>query len=289
MIFAPASHLLRTASGVCCRSQRDLAAGRQPIHGADRDHRAVERGASRGVRRRSGSVNARGDGVVDVEHVSEVLRPWRQARSSRPSRVRPRPRLAPGCVPVARDAVRDHAPLAPVSVFLALPPSAWVASNALAFAVRDAFPVSPGHTLVVTRRVVPDWFSASEAERAAVIELVERVKRDLDGATPRPDGYNVGFNAGEAAGQTVMHLHVHVIHRHRGDVPDPRGKCACPRHSVTKSRGIMRPRRARRSRRASTSSSATPNAWTRKERARRRRPRSFERRRQGALSCLRDR
>jgi len=94
-----------------------------------------------------------------------------------------------------------------VSVFLALPPSAWAASNALAFAVRDAFPVSPGHTLVVTRRVVPDWFSASEAERAAVMELVERVKRDLDGATPRPDGYNVGFNAGEAAGQTVMHLH----------------------------------------------------------------------------------
>ena len=110
-----------------------------------------------------------------------------------------------------------------MSVFLALPPSAWVASNALAFAVRDAFPVSPGRTLVVTRRVVPDWFSASEAERAAVMELVERVKRDLDGATPRPDGYNVGFNAGEAAGQTVRHLHVHVIPRYRGDVPDPRG------------------------------------------------------------------
>jgi diadenosine tetraphosphate (Ap4A) HIT family hydrolase len=55
------------------------------------------------------------------------------------------------------------------------------------------------------------------------MELVERVKRDLDGATPRPDGYNVGFNAGEAAGQTVMHLHVHVIPRYRGDVTDPRG------------------------------------------------------------------
>jgi diadenosine tetraphosphate (Ap4A) HIT family hydrolase len=115
-----------------------------------------------------------------------------------------------------------------VSVFLALPPSARVASNALAFAVRDAFPVSPGHTLVVTRRVVADWFSASEAERAAVMELVERVKRDLDGAIPRPDGYNVGFNAGEAAGPTVMHLHVHVIPRYRGDVPDPLwGSAAC--------------------------------------------------------------
>ena len=114
-----------------------------------------------------------------------------------------------------------HSP--PVSPFLALPPSTWIASNALAFAIRDAHPVSPGHTLVITRRLVSDWFAATDDERAAVTELVERVKRDLDGATPRPDGYNVGFNAGEAAGQTVMHLHVHVIPRYRGDVPDPRG------------------------------------------------------------------
>jgi diadenosine tetraphosphate (Ap4A) HIT family hydrolase len=49
------------------------------------------------------------------------------------------------------------------------------------------------------------------------------VRRELDGATPRPDGYKVGFNAGEAAGQTVMHLRMHVIPRYRGDVPDPRG------------------------------------------------------------------
>jgi diadenosine tetraphosphate (Ap4A) HIT family hydrolase len=76
------------------------------------------------------------------------------------------------------------------SPFLELPESAWVASNALAFAIRDRFPVSPGHTLVIPRR---------------------------------PDGYNVGFNAGEAAGQTVMHLHLHVIPRYRGDMEDPRG------------------------------------------------------------------
>jgi diadenosine tetraphosphate (Ap4A) HIT family hydrolase len=82
--------------------------------------------------------------------------------------------------------------------------------------------VSPGHTLVVTRRVVGDWFAATDGERAALLALVERVKTDLDEAL-RPDGYNVGFNAGRAAGQTVMHLHVHVIPRFEGDMDDPRG------------------------------------------------------------------
>jgi diadenosine tetraphosphate (Ap4A) HIT family hydrolase len=107
--------------------------------------------------------------------------------------------------------------------FTTVPPSDWVASNALAFAIRDAYPVSPGHTLVVTRRVVPDWFAATDEERRAVMELVGEVKRLLDRGVPRPDGYNVGFNAGSAAGQTVPHLHVHVIPRYAGDMDDPRG------------------------------------------------------------------
>jgi diadenosine tetraphosphate (Ap4A) HIT family hydrolase len=83
--------------------------------------------------------------------------------------------------------------------------------------------VTPGHTLVVPRRDVATWFDATRAEQLAMLELVDEVKRALDAGTPRPDGYNVGFNAGEAAGQTVMHLHVHVIPRFRGDVEDPRG------------------------------------------------------------------
>ncbi|WP_437316326.1 DEAD/DEAH box helicase family protein [Sorangium sp. So ce385] len=108
------------------------------------------------------------------------------------------------------------------SPFLEAPESAWVASNALAFALRDRFPVSPGHTLVIPRRLVPTWFDATAEERAAIFELVDTVKRHLD-AELHPDGYNVGINAGEAAGQTVMHLHVHVIPRFCGDVDDPRG------------------------------------------------------------------
>ncbi|MEZ4300814.1 MAG: DEAD/DEAH box helicase family protein [Polyangiaceae bacterium] len=108
------------------------------------------------------------------------------------------------------------------SPFLAAPESSWVASNDLAFALLDAFPVSRGHTLVIPRRLIATWFDATPEERAAIFALVDDVKRRLDSEL-RPDGYNIGINAGEAAGQTVMHLHVHVIPRFRGDVEDPRG------------------------------------------------------------------
>ena len=106
--------------------------------------------------------------------------------------------------------------------FCASSPLTLVAENRLAFAFRDRFPVSPGHTLIVTRRHVPDFFGCTAEERAALLDLVDRVKADLDREL-RPDAYNVGFNAGEAAGQTVMHVHVHVIPRFHGDVEDPRG------------------------------------------------------------------
>jgi diadenosine tetraphosphate (Ap4A) HIT family hydrolase len=109
-----------------------------------------------------------------------------------------------------------------VSLFLEIPSDRWVASNELAFAVRDAFPVSAGHTLIVPRRVVATWFDASAEEKIAIMALVDVVKRALDREL-HPDGYNVGFNAGAAAGQTVMHLHVHVIPRFLGDMDDPSG------------------------------------------------------------------
>lgn len=108
------------------------------------------------------------------------------------------------------------------SPFLQMPPSDWVASNDLAFAIRDRYPVSRGHTLIVPRREVATWFDATVDEQHAIMALVDHIKRALDDEL-RPDGYNVGFNAGEAAGQTVMHLHVHLIPRYRGDVADPRG------------------------------------------------------------------
>ena len=109
-----------------------------------------------------------------------------------------------------------------VSPFASVPPDRWVAQNGLAFALRDRHPVSPGHTLVITRRMIATWWEATAVEQSAVMDLVADVKRQLDDEFA-PHGYNVGFNTGDAAGQTVAHLHVHVIPRYHGDVADPRG------------------------------------------------------------------
>jgi len=89
-------------------------------------------------------------------------------------------------------------------------------------ALWDAFPVSEGHLLIVPRRHVPTWFDATAEERAALTAGIDR-GRDLIASRHRPDGFNIGINVGEAAGQTVFHLHVHLIPRYSGDVPDPRG------------------------------------------------------------------
>src|SRR5262245_10082232 len=91
-----------------------------------------------------------------------------------------------------------------------------------AVALPDAFPVAPGHTLVVPRRHVASLFDLPDEDQAAVWRLVARV-RALLVAELSPDGFNVGLNDGEAAGHTVMHAHAHVIPRRRGDVADPRG------------------------------------------------------------------
>ena len=91
-----------------------------------------------------------------------------------------------------------------------------------ALAIRDAFPVSPGHTLIVPRRHIASAVEATSEEFAAIWSLLAEVRahtvREL-----KPDGFNVGINDGRAAGQTVMHLHVHLIPRFAGDCSDPRG------------------------------------------------------------------
>lgn len=124
-------------------------------------------------------------------------------------------RLKLGSKAPAEDAV-------PQSPFEKIPKSEWVLSNELAFAIFDGYPVSKGHLLVIPKRVVPDWFAASPKEQDAILALVDEAKAMLD-AKLAPDGYNIGMNCGAAAGQTVMHLHVHLIPRYEGDMKDPRG------------------------------------------------------------------
>jgi superfamily II DNA or RNA helicase/diadenosine tetraphosphate (Ap4A) HIT family hydrolase len=106
--------------------------------------------------------------------------------------------------------------------FCEVPEARVVWSDELVVAIRDVHPVSPGHTLLVPRRHVATWFDASEAEQRSIWRAAAAIKEALD-ADSRPDGYNVGINVGAAAGQTVMHLHVHVIPRYVGDMDDPRG------------------------------------------------------------------
>jgi ATP adenylyltransferase len=86
----------------------------------------------------------------------------------------------------------------------------------------DAFPVSPGHALLIPLRHVPNWFEATNAEQIALIAAINETKALIE-QRHQPDGYNIGINCGAAAGQTVFHLHVHLIPRYTGDVIDPRG------------------------------------------------------------------
>jgi superfamily II DNA or RNA helicase/HKD family nuclease/diadenosine tetraphosphate (Ap4A) HIT family hydrolase len=86
----------------------------------------------------------------------------------------------------------------------------------------DRYSVSPGHALLVPRRHVATWFEATALERMALVEAIDAAKAEIE-KHHAPDGYNIGINTGAAAGQTVFHLHVHVIPRYQGDVDNPRG------------------------------------------------------------------
>lgn len=86
----------------------------------------------------------------------------------------------------------------------------------------DAYPLSDGHALIVPKRHVASWFDATAREQAALTEAIA-IAREVIERERSPDGYNIGINDGAAAGQTVGHLHVHVIPRYAGDVEDPRG------------------------------------------------------------------
>jgi diadenosine tetraphosphate (Ap4A) HIT family hydrolase len=97
-----------------------------------------------------------------------------------------------------------------------------VASNKLAVAIYDTIPVSPGHMLVIPRRHFADYFDATDEERRAIDQLLRECRAILLGEKS-PDGFNIGVNIGAVAGQTVFHLHVHLIPRYAGDHPQPEG------------------------------------------------------------------
>ena len=106
--------------------------------------------------------------------------------------------------------------------FCTLPPERIVTANESGWVVRDGYPVSNGHTLVIPRRHIGSFFELAAAERQQLLELLDLARAELD-AELSPQGYNIGINDGPAAGQTVPHLHIHLIPRYTGDMADPRG------------------------------------------------------------------
>jgi ATP adenylyltransferase len=91
------------------------------------------------------------------------------------------------------------------------------------WAIRDGYPVSAGHHLILPKRHTPDWFTMSEQERRNADALIRMIQKRLSESDRTISGFNVGINSGESAGQTIFHAHIHLIPRRDGDTPSPRG------------------------------------------------------------------
>jgi diadenosine tetraphosphate (Ap4A) HIT family hydrolase len=106
--------------------------------------------------------------------------------------------------------------------FCKMPTEQIVLENEHAKAFYDKYPVQKGHLLIVPKRHIASYFEATEDEILAIHRLLQEGKKRIDEEFA-PDGYNIGVNVGAYGGQTVMHLHVHLIPRYKGDIADPRG------------------------------------------------------------------
>ena len=110
--------------------------------------------------------------------------------------------------------------------FCTLPDERIRGSNDLAVWIEDGYPISPGHSLIIPRRHIASLFEATAEEWLAIRELLHQAEATINNEYG-PAGYNLGVNDGEVAGQTVPHLHIHLIPRNNGDKADPRGGVRC--------------------------------------------------------------
>ena len=108
-------------------------------------------------------------------------------------------------------------------LFCSLPSARVLAANSLAVAIRDGYPVTEGHSLVIPRRHVADWFGLTEEEVLACNSLLRALRDTIQRQDQAVTSFNIGMNAGSDAGQTIFHCHIHLIPRRAGDVPNPRG------------------------------------------------------------------
>lgn len=107
-------------------------------------------------------------------------------------------------------------------LFCRLAADRLILEDEFSLVIRDGFPVSEGHTLIIPRRHVQSFFETTQEERSSLLAMLDMAKVELDQSL-EPDGYNIGINDGTTAGQTVPHLHIHLIPRYEGDQTDPRG------------------------------------------------------------------
>ena len=106
--------------------------------------------------------------------------------------------------------------------FLDIPSEKILFKSEYFFIIRDGFPVSPGHLLIISNEWRKDYFELSAEEKSALPIIIDVAKELID-KEYKPDGYNIGMNCGETAGQTVFHFHCHIIPRYQGDMENPRG------------------------------------------------------------------
>lgn len=111
----------------------------------------------------------------------------------------------------------------PNCLFCAMPSERVIAESELAYAIRDGFPVTPLHTLVIPKRHAADFFEMTEAEIEACNGLMRELKDAIKAEDTAVAGFNIGMNVGPVAGQTIFHSHIHLIPRRPGDVENPRG------------------------------------------------------------------
>lgn len=109
-----------------------------------------------------------------------------------------------------------------MSIFSNIPENNKIFSGDSFFMIFDRYPVSPGHILIISHEQKLDFFALNKEEQNELASAIEIAKKIIE-KEHNPDGYNIGMNCGEAAGQTVMHFHCHVIPRYQGDMENPRG------------------------------------------------------------------
>ena len=108
-------------------------------------------------------------------------------------------------------------------LFCRVNPKQLVAEHELCYAANDSFPVTEFHTLVIPKRHVANYFDLNSSEVNALHEMLVEMKRTIEVKDDSVTGFNIGVNAGKDAGQSIFHVHIHLIPRRKGDVENPRG------------------------------------------------------------------